>query len=61
MKEITKEEVTIPKWLYKSMVADSELVRYLIHHRGFNWTEAIRGEMQREKKYKLGIYSGEWK
>lgn len=55
-KEKKKETVTIPKFLFDSMSADSDLVRHLAHYRGYAWIKAVREEMESDKKYKLGSY-----
>lgn len=57
-KPATKNDtITIPKWLYESMVLDSELIRHLSHYRGYGWIDAVRKEMELDKKYHQGAYT----
>lgn len=46
-----KGSITIPKWLYETMVTDSKLVRWLTKCRGIGWIEQVKKEMELEEKY----------
>lgn len=50
------ETVTLPRFLYDSLLEDAELVRHLAHYRGFGWINAIKEEMKSDKKYNQGAY-----
>ena len=45
------KNVTIPRWFFESMCADSDLVRWLSKCRGAYWIDAVRKEMELEEKY----------
>jgi hypothetical protein len=48
--------VTIPKWLYDSLIKDSELVRHLTHYKGYGWIQAVRKEMESDKQFDKGAF-----
>ena len=48
--------VTIPRFLYESLISNDELIRYLTFHRGRGWVEAVRKEMESDKKYGIGMF-----
>jgi hypothetical protein len=50
------DKITIPRFLYDSLCKDSELVRHLAHYRGYGWIEAVKEEMESDKKYKQGAF-----
>lgn len=49
--------VTIPRWLYESMVKDCDLVMHLEHYRGRRWIEAVRKEMESDKRFGQGAFN----
>jgi hypothetical protein len=57
IKDKNSTDITIPRWLYESMSKDSELIRHLTHYRGIGWINAVRKEMERDKKYKIEAFS----
>ena len=48
--------ITIPKWLYDSLKQDAELIIHLTHYRGIGWINAVRKEMELDKKYNQGNF-----
>lgn len=50
------DTVTIPRWLYENMRMDCDLVKHLTHYRGFGWIEAVKKEMNFDKKYSQGAF-----
>jgi hypothetical protein len=50
------KNVTIPRFLFEEMVKDGELIKHLAHHRGWGWVNAVKAEMEIDKKYKVGAF-----
>ncbi len=49
-------DVKVPRWLYESLCADSDLVKHLIHYRGRYWVDMVRKEMEVDRKYGQGMF-----
>lgn len=50
------KQITIPEFLYKALLEDSELVSHLRHYRGLGWINAVKEEMKSDKKFKQGAF-----
>lgn len=48
--------ITVPKFIYDSLMEDAKLIRHLQHYRGQNWIDAVKKEMESDIEFKLGAF-----